>query len=602
MVRSTKPKNPFTVQNLAVNFLFVLFYFLYFYFRLDAKLFYQAQQPVFYFDAVFAKDFLTYPGGLFELITNFLSQFFYYTWSGALLLTAVCALIALSTWLVMRTALVKTKQLWIHWLPTLCFFVLYHDYSRPLSLALGFVVGLFAAALFLRTAPKFEIARFFFFLILYCAVYVLTGGPALLLVLLIVFHEIIFRRKIVLPILFLIIAGLAPFLGHSYFFIQPLESSYFIHLGDVSSLSSWPMYTASLLVVLPFLLGHLWENGKINPTAKLKIRGLWLFAAQLLGVAAIVLLISILSFNKKEKALWQMDYWARHGDWQAVIHVIQKGNLLDVYIGQFQLHRALYHTGRLCESMFDFPQPSKSDALFLHPSVRHLFPLQYSDLYFDLGLINEAQHWAHEALSVTGDAPCNLQRLAEVNILKGEHEVAKKCLRQLQKSLWQKKWADDLLAALEHSNLAAFPYLVQKKQFMVQENFIVIPMRPQDCLDKLLEANPMNQMAFEYDMATLMLNGSIGRLVKNIDGMQYFPYRKTPRHLEEAMLLYVANTGRRDFEPPQLGISRETIDAFRDYMAIAKKYSGSPSAYTELARTHRDTFWFYASFIFKKDS
>lgn len=603
MVSSQNVRRHFSVAALLINCIFLLFYFFYFYFRFDAKLIYQAQQPVFYFDSLFYRDFFSIPGGMLDLFSGFLSQFFYWTWSGALSLTLVFGLVALSGWLLIRLINTKTDVLFIHWLPTIFFFVQHHDYDFSLSITLGFVLTLISVFLFIRFTSQNFALRFLSFIFSYSLLYYIAGGPALLFTLIIVFYNVLIRRSL-WAFAYIIVAVAVPWLGQSFLFIVPLDDAYVVHLGDFLTLSAWPLYLSYLYVPFFILVEKLSRHVKIIEVLyqKIQSKNLIVFGIKSIVFIGLLFFIATSFFQKKQKALWQMDYHARHQQWQDVIDVVQKGQLTNVYIGQFQLHRALYFTGQLCESMFVFPQPIKSDALFLHPTVRHFFPLQYSDLYFDLGLINEAQHWAHEALSVTGDAPCNLQRLAEVNILKGEYEVAKKCLRQLRKSMWHKKWANDMWMAMAQSNFTAFPYMALKKTLMLSEDFIITPTQPQECLEKLLAANSANQMAFEYNMATLMLEGQVGQLIKQLDGMNNFAYIKTPRHIEEAILLYIANTDRRDFPPPPTGLSPATIKAFRDYVAITKKYPDPTSAYRELSSKYGDTFWFYANYIYKRDS
>ena len=86
-----------TAWSLLFTIIFLSFYFVYFLLRIKPELIYQAQEPVFFFDKYFVNELFSYPGGINELISRFLSQFFYYSWTGALLLVLIFAFVAWNT-------------------------------------------------------------------------------------------------------------------------------------------------------------------------------------------------------------------------------------------------------------------------------------------------------------------------------------------------------------------------------------------------------------------------------------------------------------------------------------------------------------------------
>jgi hypothetical protein len=73
--------------NLFLIPVFFISFFLYVYIGINPELYYQSQEPVFFFDSNFFQEFLSYPGGLTEYIDAFLSQFYYYSWALLLLLS-----------------------------------------------------------------------------------------------------------------------------------------------------------------------------------------------------------------------------------------------------------------------------------------------------------------------------------------------------------------------------------------------------------------------------------------------------------------------------------------------------------------------------------
>ncbi|MBN1560204.1 hypothetical protein JW998_08135, partial [candidate division KSB1 bacterium] len=587
--------------------IFSLFYFLVLHYRIDAKLIYQSQQPVFFFDRTFYREFLSYPGGALELLSRFLSQFLFHSWTGALLLTILFCLVTFFTTLLLQSFGPKRAISLLAWIPSHLLFLLHHSYECPLAVSLGFLGAVGAALIFIRLAPKQFVLRLLTFACLYALVYYVTAGPALLYTAIVIFFEMLFHRHYLLSVLCAAVAGITPWLASSYLFILLLKKSYLMHLwleggGLQRYLLLALLLFSPIAIVFRALSSQMGEKAGIRFLQKFiaaeRSTALWI-----VQTAVLLLIVALLSWScvqKREKSLLALDYHARHGQWQKVIDTVQKNGLFDTYIGQMQLNRALYHENKLCDDMYAYPQ-RKLAGLFLHESVRHLYPLQYSDLFFELGLMNEAQHWAHEALSVTGDTPWNVQRLALVYVIKDDAAMAQKYLGMLKKTVWMRNWAEQMQNSLAKGDFSPFPQVSHLKSLMPTTDFIMIPAQPEACLEELLEANLSNKMAFEYYMAGLLLDGKVGRFINRLDGITAMNYAKMPRHFEEAVLMYAMNTGRRDFLPAGIGISRQTVSSFQDYLNIVKKYDDPASASRELEAAFGDTYWFYASYVYKKD-
>ncbi|RPH97402.1 MAG: hypothetical protein EHM72_13625 [Calditrichaeota bacterium] len=300
-----------------------------------------------------------------------------------------------------------------------------------------------------------------------------------------------------------------------------------------------------------------------------------------------------------KKQVLELDYYVDHSQWQQVIETVNNG-LQNTYIGQYQANRALYHTHRLCADLFTFEQRSGVAGLFLHESLRSAYARQYGDIFYDLGLINEAQHWAHEALSINGDTPKNLQRLTQVYLLKGEKAAAEKCTRLLKRTFWHKKWAREFEKYLT-SNPAEWPEeLKTLHSRMLTNDFIVTPAEPELCLEALLADHPTNKTAFEYLIASYLITGKVGRAIKYIKQIENYQYAAIPRHIEEAILLYLSNTENPDPQITKLKCSLTTIQKFKQMIDILHQNNGDKSKALPQLRKFSDTYWFYATYYFKK--
>jgi len=595
------------IWSLLFTTILLSFYFVYLLLRIEPKLIYQSQEPVFFLDKYFIIEFFSYPGGINELICRLFSQFFYYSWTGALLLVLVFALVTWNTKLLIRSICKNQPILYLHWIPSVFLLALHSNYIFPLVLTLGLFWALLSINIYIRLAPSNSTLRFLFYIILQAILYYITVGQAFIFSIVIILYEILLHRRIVLPLLYIILAGLLPYIGASTLFIIKFRDAYAMHLMSYNTYSltwlSWALYAFFLLILLiVFFEQRYVGTGKKNAN---KLWGKFLsgrsIPIKLIQGTVIIFLVvaaALYSYDKNKKYFFLIDHYARFEEWKKVLNLAQKGLPISNIV-QYQVNRALYHSGLLCDKMFSMTQLFGGDGLFIHESMRGPFALQHSDVFFDLGLINTSEQWAYEAIAANGDTAWNIQRLALVNLLKEKHDIASKYLKMLQKTVWHRNWAIEYQKYLSDSNdFWANPRFQYLKNTMPESDFLVSPTEPELCLEELLK-NTKNKMAFEYFMAYCLLDGQIGRFTKHLHRLNYFDYPKIPRHFEEAMLIYNQLTGGKGVTLPGKEISEETIRKFNDFNNImAKHKKDKKAAYSDLKR-YRDTYWFYGLYYYK---
>lgn len=602
-------KSPDKIWSLLFTAILLSFYFIYFLLRIDPKLIYQSQEPVFFLDRYFIYEFFSYPGGVNELAAGFLSQFFYYSWTGALLLVLIFAFVTLFTWLFIRSITTIRPVLYLHWIPSIILLALHSKYRFPLALTLGLLWALVCVNIYIRLAPSKSALRFLLYLVLQAILYYVAAGQAFIFSLVIILYEILRNRSVILSLLYILYSTLLPYIGASTVFIIRIRDAYTMHLTSCDmyrvTWPSWVLYTFFPLVLLLFTVeGRYVKAGKTNASniwgRLLCHRSVPVRLIQAVVLFSLVAVSAHYSYNKKEKASFLIDRYARFEEWQKVLDIAQKGLPISNVV-QCQVNRALYHAGYLCDEMFRMPQLFGSNGLFLDESVRSVYALQYSDLFFDLGLINESEHWAHEAIAARGDTAWNLQRLALVNLLKEKRYLAKKYLGMLHKTMWHRKWAEEYQKYLSYGNdFWAQPKFQYLKSIMPESDFLVSPTEPKLCLEELLK-NTKNKMAYEYFMACCLLDGRISPFMKHLQLLNSFNYTKIPRHFEEAMLIYNQITAGKGISLPGKTISELTIRRFADFNKIMAKYNKNKNAARSELVKYRDTYWFYGLYYYKPD-
>ena len=103
--------------------------------------------PVFYKGVPFLCDCMSYPGGLLRYIDALLPQFFYYSWTGALVITGQAwAIFACTGWF-LRLLAVPGRRL-LRFLPALLVLVPYARYAYHFPTITGSLAGLLFGCLY----------------------------------------------------------------------------------------------------------------------------------------------------------------------------------------------------------------------------------------------------------------------------------------------------------------------------------------------------------------------------------------------------------------------------------------------------------------------
>jgi hypothetical protein len=321
------------------------------------------------------------------------------------------------------------------------------------------------------------------------------------------------------------------------------------------------------------------------------------FALQTLVLFALAAAAALLSYKKGSHTLLLVEYEARHERWNALLEFSarERSDLLQV---AFQTNRALFHSGRLLEDMFSYPQSHGVAGLILPRAYRYSAPLQESDFCWDLGSINESRHWAYEAFSTDGETPWILKRMVTVDFVSGDFRAADRCLNLLDRTLFFGDWVKKYRGYLAHPALAAGdPTADHGRSMLVKNDFITVNDHPPFELDSLLKINPDNRMAFEYRVAHELLSRKLGGLHTRLAMLNRFGYQAVPRHLAEALLGMWALSKKHDRPEFFRFIRPEMFQRFREFnQALAAHQGDRAAAEADIRQRFGDTYWCYMLF------
>jgi len=606
--------------------LFFTVYYLFLYLVVDLRLIYHGgglimNFPAFFLGWGFFRQFLGFPGGIVQYLSALLSQFFRIAWASPLVVTAQAALISFVTFSIIKTA-TSRRSFYAALLPAALLLVLYGQYTYHFVTTTALLVALVFGLLQMKISSKGATTGLAGFILLSVFVYYVSGGAYLLFAAVSFINELLFKRRPLPAILYLLLAVAVPYiegvliLGVSI--IDAFTNLLPFHWRTLSHEVAGRMVTVVCVLylflpvlLLAFAIQRLMPSASLqqqNPgnlfdkTGLLPLIGKWcraIFAhrwlVDSLALLAVAAAAVFFGYNSRQKTLLSVDFYAHQADWKKVL-AAGSGNPTHPYVIH-AVNRALYHTGRMTDDMFRYPQ--QPNALLLTNDTSWPAYWRVFDTYLDLGLVNLAEHALTQCLEIYGRQPVILRRLALVNMAKGNTGAARVCLGALSKTLFDANWAADYLEKIRiDPNLSADAQVQQLRRLMPQQDREFTAFDPNLLLD-LLDTNRQNRMAFEYSMAFYMLTMQLDKFADNLGRLNDFDYPQIPKLYEQAVLIHQTNT-KKIIQLSGRQISEQTRRQLNEflYIYLTKWAANKQSAFRELAGSYGDTYLFYYTYGF----
>jgi hypothetical protein len=576
----------------------ILFFIVLFY--LHPPLLYELQHPVFFTDWHFLKGRLILPGGLVDYLSALFSQGLEYPILGALLLAGMIGLVSFFTRKVIQV-LWKTRIHTFHWIPGLFLFFLYARYEAPLSLAIGTAVVLMCTWLFLQWSPKAVGLRVGLYTLGSGLLYWFCGGPFLFFAIFCAVWEWIDSKSPVKGVIYLVISAAWCVIGPAFFFLVffgkacannlSIEASYPPAFARWGLLLFFPLIGFFSFIAKPFF------RFLETRFTSVKNRALIVGTLLLLSIFSVWGWISFDSDFPKRLMLLKA---ARKNDWETVLRIGKEPLIANPHTC-VQVNRALWHTGRLLDSAFAYPQINGTRGLLPNKALCVENQEAASDLFFELGLISESLHWSIEYMEVVGKTPKILDRIGVIYLLKGDIETAKVFWNKLKYTLPGRKKALNRLRAAEENDLFEKDKTLRRLSNSIpQVDFIAQVNLTDRELLSLLRQNPENRMAFEYWVAYQLLEGNLDSVWEIIKQFRVREYQRIPLHVQEALVLYAYLSKLKKLDLLKPYVDPSLFGRFAKFQQMLIRKSNESSVRRELKKEFGDTYWYYLRFE-KKD-
>jgi len=565
--------------------------------------------PVFYRGWTFFRDVASHPGGLAEYAGAFLFQLFSQRWLGALAVTGLAWMLALSVSACFSAAGFPRLRFLRH-APALLVLAIYSQYAHCIIGTVALLAALGLTPLYLRMSAKGARSATAFFIGVSPVLYILAGATYWVFAATCILHEAIITRRWRLGLGILLVAAAVPYLIGVLLFGTPLAAALapyaFRWNVAIPGEPLWAIGLLYLLVPAGLLLAGVgaWIFRRLSPEHRAgvddslvrakplkdnrrkpptktdkkppKSRPWVARALQIQPVSkalcpfVLAAVIAHFTFAAKEKCLRAVDFYADLGMWERVIEAARHDPANPPVV--LTVDRALCHTGRLAEEMFSHPQ--NISALLI--GTEDMLSWQWTGIWLDAGFVNAAEHNLAQMQEVVGEQPAILQKLALVHMVKGNSGTARIYLQALARTLVRDDWADTYLAKLEHDpDLSKDTQVQWLRSTMLKTTALIQERTADEWFLELLNRNPKNRPAFEYLMVLCLVAGRPDKVAENIHRINDFDYARPylPEHYAEAVVFFMETKGKSlDLHGWQ--IRPETRQRFLACMDIAHRHKG----------------------------
>lgn len=554
--------------------------------------------PVFRFDAVFFQDILRPPGGPMECVAAFLSQYLQFPWLGAAIISLLAAVLCLEAFVLIRAFAGASPGL-LHLVPAPMLLGIYAWYFDPLAIGLSLAVALAFVCLYVHLVQRAIPVRLLVFLVLLVPLHYAVAGACLAYVLLCVLFELTVSRRAALATAMVVLGAAVPFcMGQFLFRVSPAES-----LGQMlpfHGLRSAGQSARPLMVKRSVLEAALFAFYPLAVLAaglarrtgrRMRLAGAVSFAVLTVVVCAV--------HDGQLKTEIAVDYYASRRMWPEVLargRKVPYGSYEYLFVN-CAVNRALYHTGRLADDMFLYDQDPVGHMLCQDTlgtlMLRDRGWVMQAELLAELGCMNEAEHLAFEAMQSLGNHPRLLELAAYCDLAKGRTEAARILLGAMSGDPVYGGRARGLLSRMDKDPLLSDEPRLQRMRECRAQVDVAGWQSVEDALKALLAQNSRNRMAFEYLMGRYLIYGRLDDVVRELGRLDGMGYERIPRHYEEALLLYEAET-RRSIDLGERIVAAETRERFEGFRRVLARNVGRPlPAQIDALSDYADTYMFY---------
>ncbi len=499
-------------------------------------------EPVLLYTREYLLDHFLSFGGISDLFSRFLMQFYISPWLGAGALTIMTISLLYRAYKISNG---KGELILLLWMISLAF----------ITIVEGSIVIIVALTIVLRTIDDQEkttnpkLLWLFRFIALPLLIWV-TGSWAWLYLITVILRDNTSNRKSsLLTILYVIYAAILAFIAYRFIWTISVEKL-FIGMFPFDTLIGIVLFVLSVVTLLSSFFSE--------PKHKS-------FRYSIYAIAlTIFILTTIFNISNPQRVAERWRNYIKNGVYEKVIRNAKK-NAPEDRIQTLYLNYALAKEDRLLDEMFTFPQVYGPKGLLPNPNrgftTRNINEFWFiGHFYYEIGYIDKAHRIACDELIFNGVTPSYIKLMIKCLLADGHAQAASKYVYQLEHTLFFRKWAK------EYRDMINKPASINKEFFTVKQlepkKIEIISYDPAANLLTVLEQQPTNSLAFNYLCAYNLLRKQPAFLVDNVWVLYDLGYSTLPKYYQEAMLIYQLGHPNEKVALEGLRTDQKTVNAF----------------------------------------
>lgn len=532
---------------------------------------------LFLFSKCYLAERLAYPGGPSVYIGEFLTQFFNPLTLGATILAALFMGIQVMTWGAMKTSLGSEGGkgaglvYGLSLVPVAILLILMGDENILLTYAVEILIGVAACACY-GVAEKKGWPRTAVLLIGLPVLFYLAGPATYMLLTFALTRRVTSRKPMeTADIVFavaVIEAVLAVILGYRLSAF-PLDR---VALGvGIYRMAAAPVMPTVMIALLGFIVAMSgWRSANIKHGEVVTV----------VATAIACIIGTHLSYDEFKYRVMKYDMCLRMRDWKRAIKMAEESEAKSP-LELATINFALAMRGELADRLFEFKQVN-SEGLLPVFSREVFTTMMTGDIYFELGMVNTAQRFAFEAQeSIPNQQKSGrlTRRLAEVAIVDGKYELAKRYLGVLEKTFAYRQWAKETRGLIaDEAKVNSHPLYGKLRRQRVKEDFFYSDRELDQMLGLLFNHDKTNRLAVEYLLACELLTRNLPAFVRYVPLLSQLPDgggMRIPRAYQEALCMAWAQK-HTSFDGMPWRIDPQVKSSFVDFAHIHSANNRDP--------------------------
>jgi Family of unknown function (DUF6057) len=535
-------------------------------------------EPVFLYTREYLLEHFLSFGGLSELFSRFLMQFYITPWLGAAALTLLIVSLLHRAYALSEGKTAITLLLGVLALA----FITIVEGSLVVIVVLSLILKIINDQEKLAQSNK---ALWWYRMLALPLLIWIAGSWAWLYLIVVLLRDTIGNKKFsFFSIVFILYAGILAFIAYRFIWAMPLKTL-LLGMFPFDSIIGVLLFSWAALVLLSSLMPRS-ENHKLSYPAYTV-------------VLILFILITVLNLTNPMRVTERWRGYIKDGSYQQVIKEAERKAPKD-RIQTLYLNFALAKERRLLDDMFSFPQSYGPEGLLPNPhrgvTTRNINEFWFiGHFYYETGYIDKAHRIAVDELVFNGVTPSYTKLMVKCLMAGGHPQAAKKYLTLLDHTLFHRKWAKRYQHMI--SDTKAY-----NKEFASVEHFLprqkkVISYDPSRNLLSLLEQEVANPLAFNYLCAYNLLLKKPEFLVDNLWVLKELGYTKLPKHYQESLLIYQLGHPQENINLEGILKDQNTARKFIDFGAqFSKDKNPILANYSKQFKGMYVLYWFFTKF------